>query len=50
MEFSIWDPNNKFLCHKSVYGSAFLGVGDSEGPKYTVELCVEWGRQQKYTY
>jgi len=29
---------------KSVYRTAFLGVENTEGPKDTVELNVEWSR------
>ena len=32
---------------KFVYPTALLGAENAEGPKDTVELYVEWGRQQK---
>ena len=31
----------------SVYRQALLGVVNAEGPKDTVELNEDWGRQQK---
>jgi len=37
----------EILNRKSVYRTALLGVENAEGPKDTVELNVEWGRQRK---
>jgi len=35
--------------YKSVYRTALLGVENAEEPSDTVELNVEWSRQQKLT-
>ena len=37
----------EIMNHKSAYRTALLGVENAQGPKDTVELSVEWGRQQK---
>jgi hypothetical protein len=40
----------EFLSRKSVYRTALLGDENAKGPKDTVELNVEWSRQQTSTW